>query len=368
MSQMTFFLAKGGDRFFEIMFDIGKLGQCHGLHILAWFGLEKYIHDSIFLYKELDINVRDGKGRTPLAVAVAFGREDITKFLLDQENVNVNTRNICGETLISSTITKNKDPSRLVNLLIQRKDLDINSQCQTSHNLLRSVMMIEKRLGATEYVPDIPKTNSRNKHVVLKINNILTIYDISMCSHLDKSTGESILSHATFAGLESIARLILQREDLNVNAKDKLGITAFHHAAAFCSVELFNDFLSRPDLDINATYGNDQHSILSLLINCFQENKLKLLLQQKRLDVNVPDRHGETALMDAVWFGNENMVKLLLSRSDIDINAKNVHGDCALSLAVRFGDTAIVQLLHEAGGSATHQLSTITDGFELRLH
>ena len=76
-------------------------------------------------------------------------------------------------------------------------------------------------------------------------------------------------------------------------------------------------------------------------------DKVKQLLEQEGIDVNVQNFEGYTALMLASMYGYADVVELLLEQEGIDVNAQNSNGYTALMWASRFGHTDIVKLLLE---------------------
>ena len=78
-------------------------------------------------------------------------------------------------------------------------------------------------------------------------------------------------------------------------------------------------------------------------------DRVRDLLKQG-VDVNVKDRNGKTALMEATRHGHADVVRLLLDKGS-DVNAKDNEGRSPLDLATAGDYTEIVELLqkHIAG-------------------
>ena len=62
---------------------------------------------------------------------------------------------------------------------------------------------------------------------------------------------------------------------------------------------------------------------------------VKELLQHPKIDINLQDRNGDTALMHAATRGRLGVVRELLKRPGIDVNLQNRYGDTALMRAAR---------------------------------
>lgn len=86
------------------------------------------------------------------------------------------------------------------------------------------------------------------------------------------------------------------------------------------------------------------------------EAKLKVLLKDKKLDLNAQDEAGMTVLMSAVLGGQAKIVQHLLSLK-INLEVKNVAGDTALAVAVGNDQFAIARALIEKGAKVDLTLS-----------
>lgn len=128
--------------------------------------------------------------------------------------------------------------------------------------------------------------------------------------------------------------ILLNAENIDINATDKAGNTALIHAMsgheAECNVKLL---LQNPDIDINIQNQNGCDALKSAVFNR-KENMVKLLLDRPEININAQDNNGATALMGAVDWDDENIVKLLLASPKLDINAQDKDGHTALMRCV----------------------------------
>jgi len=110
--------------------------------------------------------------------------------------------------------------------------------------------------------------------------------------------------------LLSFTKTLLERKDVNVNKIDKLCWTALAYAARYHGndVRFIQVLLSHPDINVN----------------CRDVSWWTPLMNACRNVVN-----GESSLV---------IVKTLLGHAKIDPNIHNLHGDSALSLSARYGD------------------------------
>jgi len=71
---------------------------------------------------------------------------------------------------------------------------------------------------------------------------------------------------------------------------------------------------------------------------------VKFLINECKLDLNVRDCHGDTALHDAVKYDHPAVVKVLVE-SKADVSVKNKDGKDVLGVAVEFGNQGVVAIL-----------------------
>ena len=92
-----------------------------GVHVAAYFGLREIMVD--FCKVEEHIELRDESGRTPLSWAAGYGHESIVQMIIEQNNININSKDSGGKTPLSWN-----GHEAVVRLLIGGDDVDINSK------------------------------------------------------------------------------------------------------------------------------------------------------------------------------------------------------------------------------------------------
>ncbi|KAL5482195.1 hypothetical protein EMCRGX_G022490 [Ephydatia muelleri] len=101
----------------------------------------------------------------------------------------------------------------------------------------------------------------------------------------------------------------------------------------------------------------EQSSLSGQLLSAVDQGILGVVLKilnKPGVDVNEPNKHGETALHIASGYGRLNMVKML-HQFGAHVDAEDKMGDTPLYWATRYGYSEVVQYLKEQGASVNHQ-------------
>lgn len=102
-------------------------------------------------------------------------------------------------------------------------------------------------------------------------------------------------------------------------------------------------------VDVNVQ-DNGGKSALMIAAENGQETILNFLLTRPEININLQCNEGLTALMWASLNGQEHIVKILLAIPNINVNAQSSIGETALTLAAHWGSEHVVKLLVEAPG------------------
>jgi len=160
--------------------------------------------------------------------------------------------------------------------------------------------------------------------------------------------GQSPLSQAAKKGYEAIVRLLLERDNVDVNTKARNDCTPLLFAAMGGHEAVVRLLLERNKVDVNARDSCNYRSPLLWAVVNRHEAVARLLLERSNVNVNEKDsRYGRTPLSWAADEGHEALVRLLLERNDVDVNAKARTGYTPLLFAAVGGHEAVVRLLLE---------------------
>lgn len=144
----------------------------------------------------------------------------------------------------------------------------------------------------------------------------------------DGILGNTALIWTAVFGYDKIANILLQKSEIDINAKDHLGRTALIWAAINGNEKLANILLQHSEIDVNAKYdekfGIDEgRNALMMAIYKGHENVAKLLAENSATDVNAKSDSGMTALMWAARKGQTDVAKILLENPSVEVNAKD---------------------------------------------
>jgi hypothetical protein len=158
------------------------------------------------------------------------------------------------------------------------------------------------------------------------------------------SYGRTPLSIASENGRLAVVKILLARDNVDVNSTDMDGRTSLSFAAAKGDEAVVRLLLTQHHVDVNPEDAKGR-TPLSLAAAAGSEEVVRLLLKRDDINVNLKDTKGRTPLSWAAEAGSEEVVRLLLGRCDIDVNSTDAGGQTALLLAVAREHEAVVKLL-----------------------
>ncbi len=120
--------------------------------------------------------------------------------------------------------------------------------------------------------------------------------------------GDTLLTVAAYAGQAEAVTLILKQPKCEVDAKNKMGLTALAAAAFKGHVEIAGQ-LVKAKADVNAK--NDSRQTALMFAALTGRSKMVEYLLKAGADVTVTDKSGNTALSLATTQGANDSVKLL---------------------------------------------------------
>ncbi|KAI9769209.1 MAG: hypothetical protein M1840_004338 [Geoglossum simile] len=151
------------------------------------------------------------------------------------------------------------------------------------------------------------------------------------------------LSWAAEEGREAVVRLLLACDRIDVNASNEGHYAPLSYAAQNGHEAIVQLLLASSDIDLNPR-SDDGRTPLSWAAGTGHNSVVQLLLGS---DVSTTDNFSRSPLWWAVEIGHEKVVQQLLKCNGIDPNLEDLHGLSPLALAASYGNVVIVQQLLE---------------------
>jgi ankyrin repeat protein len=147
---------------------------------------------------------------------------------------------------------------------------------------------------------------------------------------------------------ETVVRLLVLRDDINVNLKNKYNQMPLFWAAERGHKAVVKLLLKTGKVDVDSK-DIRYRTPLVLAAEGGHEAVVKLLLETGKVDVDSKDINDRTPLSLAAEGGHEAVVKLLLKTGKVYVDSNDRYNQTPLSLATKRGHEAVVKLLLETG-------------------
>lgn len=317
----------------------------------------------LLLTPAVDSNAWDGRGRTPLMIAIEEYPAAI-KDLLMTRGLDVNARGKNGATPLNMAIVSNQNKMDVVRQLMDHPDIDVNARDGAGwmplHNavdmpLREAVEALLDRNDININCVTLDDLQNTSLHLAIFHDDIVEI--LLSCGGIDynvqNSAGFTPLHRAAqFGRLESL-KLLLGITSINPNIKNRKGRSPLFVAVLSDFVECVEELLNREDVHANLIdcYG---FSPLHVAVQNGHISIVKMLLGQKNIDVRVCDNLGQTVwhnLCDASYECEEQTkyetASLLLNHpASLEvIDFEDDYGDTPYFVARANGYQSLVQLI-----------------------
>ena len=285
------------------------------------------------------VNAKDQDGYPILQLAVTQGYTVVVEQLLAIDELDVNATDAAGNTALHWAVFNNEE--KIFHELLKHKKTNVKALNQKQQSVLH--------MGLSAYP--------------IKESLVASLINLNLGSEADKD-GYTPLMHAVTRGNEHAIKLLMDVDSTDVYAVANDGYTAIsyaHHmgdnkarnvvinskkinrqalfvgAAGGGHLDTVKSFLKAPDIDVNACDPSGHNALVyAIKLNvAYLRYILSALLADDRVDPNVKDKHGNTALMMAVSKRNEIAVSALLAhREFISVDVTDKDGETPLSRAV----------------------------------
>ncbi|KAK6513065.1 hypothetical protein TWF506_009228 [Arthrobotrys conoides] len=325
----------------------------------------------------VNIDSRDGNGRTPLSHAASNGNEAIIRALLEQ-NVDCNYEDSEGRSPLSYAIQAGHEAA--VQLLLE-KGADVGIGTYSWGTILHSAVTSGKEAIVRLLLEKSVDINMRNMDGETALHKAAYSGDKTMVQlFLDGSAdadpkdhdGFTPLFEAASRGHLKIVQQLLATGKVDPDSKDNYGRTPLLSAAEAGHQGVVLELLSIKHVNPDSR-DNRGKTPLSAACDSSKDTAIVVeeLLATGRVDPNSECKSGYTPLIYASWTGKEMVVQQLLAINSVNPNHQNKEGNTALMVAVRKGRTNIVRQLlavecvdpdHKNHGGITPLLEAVQTG------
>ncbi|KAK6495180.1 hypothetical protein TWF481_003207 [Arthrobotrys musiformis] len=269
------------------------------------------------------IEVKDGEGRTPLAIAAKFGEEKVVKLLLDR-GAKVEARDKVGQTPLAIAARYGSDNA--INLLLDR-----GTYIEVKDNRGRTPLGTAAESG---------------KEKVVKL-----LLDRGAKVEVKDNAGRTPLALATavYYRNDNVIILLLDK-GANIEAKDFDDRTPLLIAIKYrskTSVELLLD--RGANFEVSLKEDKDRTPLAIIISSKYGWEDMVSLLLDKGANVEATGNDGWTPLGIAARNGYRDIVNLLLDKG-ANIEAGNIH-ETPLLIAARAFNRELVELLLDRGAN-----------------
>jgi len=252
---------------------------------------------------------------------------DIVKILLECQKIDVNFQNKHDTTALFISIytpykNYNKRRNDIISLLLKSDKLDIN---------------LKNFWGNTAFIKACRYNNIEVIELLLQHPKI----DINVQNNL----GNTAYITCCKFGYVNIIKKLHKFKNLNIHLQNLYGKTAF--MTSIYNYKTIKELLKHEDIDVNILSTNNITTLM-IVINS-SVDIVNLLLQCPKIDINLQDWNGNTALMYCCKQMNierVDIIKKILQHPKIDINLYNKCGQTALMMAFANGRRETMELIY----------------------
>jgi ankyrin repeat protein len=290
------------------------------------------------LEKGANLDIQDIFGETNLMIAVYSGDEKIINALLEK-GANLDTQNAIGDTALMLAVKKGD--KKIINAL-----LDKGAKLDIKNKFGDTALMLAFKNGDKEIINAIlakrPNLDIQNADgetpLILSIKHgfdelALKLLQCGANSKIYDNSGQNALFYATRQGnLKMFLELFQHCDEEVLNHQDVNKFTILMNAVLGKNPEIFNFLIDKQGLNINAR-NNLGHTALMIASSTGQHEFVDKL--KDVADINIRDNAGQTALMMALKNSHNEVASQLLNSDKIDLNLQDNDGETALMIAVK---------------------------------
>jgi ankyrin repeat protein len=293
----------------------------------------------LLLCYEADYNVKDKNGNTPLMLACKYKQLALVKLLVQQPYIKLDTTNHQRESALDYAVKYGTVP--IVHILLDHK------------------IKIKRYFSAFSHALSLNK---------IEMINIL--WQRATLLGSDAFIHQTLL-HAITVGETRVVDQLIKDYGANPNTTNKAGLSILRLALQQQDLLLLDTLLQSPHFTIEIAKSKKGKAAVmyASTLRRFPTQWLAQLITRlfaQREDCNTQDRQGNTPLILACMHNQEALVKLLLQQKNIDVSATNQQGLSALDYAVKYSTRRVVQMLLAYGVNLEQHLKAFNHAVKFK--
>ncbi|KAF9869242.1 hypothetical protein CkaCkLH20_13287 [Colletotrichum karsti] len=339
-----------------------------GVHIAAYFGLEKLIRRVTTMNLNIDLNAQTKRLETPLHWAVTHKKGSFINMLIEK-NADLNIVNIDKRTALHKAVMANdKDTiGRLLDVDSRLRSLEI--QDSKGFTCLRWAAkywqsdVVEMLLKAEANIDACDKDGYTALRWAASEGNkkLIKMLVRRHASIKTPSKDEwTLLLWAAAEGHEDIIRFLAKRQ-VNLNETDEEGFTALRRAVDY-SRSMPAWLLIQAGADVNKPDNKGWHPLHAAVENCCRSSgvnkksslNILWLLLQNQAEVNAPTKHYERTPLHMASSGGSASAVWVLLENGADLKRVDTSKRTALHGAVEYKHMEVIQTLLKKDSRIVH--------------
>ena len=296
-----------------------------------------------------DINLKTNNGGNCLHVAADFGHFNLCKMLISKHNLDVKLPNNHGWTALHYFAKMGS-----YELVKSAADMgtDINLKTNNGENCLHvgadygHFNLCRKLINEHNFDVQLPENNGWTVlHYFAKNGSyelVKALADMGIDINLTTNNRENCLHIAAAYGHFSLCRTLINKHNVDVHLPENYGWTALHYFAKKGSYEFVRTVV---DMGININLKtNEGKNCLHIAADCGHFSLCRTLINNHKIDVQLPDNDGWTAFHYFAQNGSYDLVKVV-ANMEIDINLETHFRENCLHIAAEYGRFSLCRML-----------------------
>jgi ankyrin repeat protein len=301
----------------------------------------------------IDSNALNNKNENAFFLATRSENTELINIFLEKSNLNINHKNIDGETVLSILVLNGIRNNALINLYIKKgsdPSVENNSGQSLIEVLIDIILYLENKKSLSDKYIELLNENAQYPSVLENILNSTSI-DINKFN----SKGEPLFFSSILNFNFKLFKL-LRTKSIDINTKDKNGNNIIFRLMDYDNRNLIKDkklylntikSLINSGVDINAK-NNENLTALHLAIGGKCEYTIRLLLEM-RPDCTITDNKGRTIMHTCIWKNTSKYFKLIYNYNKDIINIPDSFGIRPINYAAFMGKKDLLIQMLDSG-------------------